>query len=60
MDPQEYDRIADLLMQIRKKYNKLPVNDADMKISRRRMIDSIDYLIENNDIFAQWDSKGWL
>lgn len=60
MDAQEYDRIADLLMQIRKKYQKLQTNDPDIGLLCVKMLEEIDFLIANNDLLAQWDAKGWL
>lgn len=60
MNPRDYDRIADLLMQIRSKYENLLPTDPSMKATRLQMIDSLNFLIQNNDLMGQWDSKGWL
>ena len=57
MDAKEYDRIADLLMQIRKKYNKLPMEDKRLKQS---ILEHIDALLNMNDNCATFDAKGWL
>ena len=57
MDAQEYDRIADLLMQIRKKYNKQPMNDKRLKQS---ILEHIDVLLKMNDTCAVFDAKGLL
>jgi hypothetical protein len=57
MDPQEYDRIADLLMQIRKKYNKLPMEDKRLKQS---ILEHIDVLLQMNDTCGVFDAKGLL
>lgn len=60
MDAKEYDRIADLLIQIRKKYDNLMVNNPDMAITREQMLARLNFLIANNDLMGQWDAKGWL
>ena len=60
MDAKEYDRIADLLMQIRKKYKNLNVNDEYMISLHRSLIESLDTLMGINDVFAKYDSMGWL
>ena len=54
MDAKEYDRIADLLMQIRKKYAKETHNMADY------MVESITHLLRLNDVLAEQDAKGYL
>ena len=60
MDPKEYDRIADLLMQIRKKYDNLtPQEHIDASV-KPMMLNSIDQLLAWNDKLAEWDAKGWL
>lgn len=57
MDAKEYDRIADLLMQIRKKYNKLPMEDKKLKQS---ILEHIDVLLQMNDTCGVFDAKGLL
>ncbi len=57
MDAKEYDRIADLLMQIRKKYNKLPMEDKRLKQS---ILEHIDVLLQMNDTCGVFDAKGLL
>jgi len=57
MDAKEYDRIADLLMQIRKKYNKQPMEDKRLKQS---ILEHIDVLLKMNDTCAVFDAKGLL
>ena len=60
MDAKEYDRIADLLMQIRKKYNKLARND---KLDEQRIqifVDCIDKMLYINQVIGEKDAKGWL
>lgn len=67
MDAREYDRIADLLMQIRAKYSVLGVdklskanfespNDSELFDA----IDLIDLLLRMNDQLGEFDGKGWL
>jgi len=67
MDPRDYDRIADLLMQIRAKYSVLGVE----KLSRARMdadtydgyldaLDLIEILLILNDNLGELDGKGLL
>lgn len=64
MDARNYDRIADLLMQIRAKYSQLGVN----KLSRVEELmptladpmDLIDILLRMNDELGELDAKGWL
>lgn len=60
MDAKEYDRIADLLLQIRKKYDNLLLLDANDQFNRMLLIKMLDQVIMMNDKFAQWDAKGWL
>jgi hypothetical protein len=60
MDAREYDRIADLLIQIRKKYDQLLIENPDLNVTRLQMIARLNFLIENNDLMAKWDDKGWL
>jgi len=67
MDARDYDRIADLLMQIRQKYSVLGVsklskavfespNDSELYDA----IDLIELLLQINDNLGQADAKGWL
>lgn len=60
MDAKEYDRIADLLMQIRKKYKKMEIKDEFYKTLRDIAIGNIDGLLNYNDTFAGAEAKGWL
>ena len=60
MDAREYDRIADLLIQIRKKYDQMLIQNPDLNLTRLQMIARLNFLIENNDLMAKWDDKGWL
>lgn len=60
MEPRDYDRIADLLMQIRKKYANLKLPDHMDAYNREIMLNTIDNLLKLNDKFGEWDAKGWL
>jgi DNA-binding transcriptional regulator GbsR (MarR family) len=60
MDAREWDRIADLLMQIRKKYDNLKPKDHIDPSIKPMMLNSIDQLLTWNDKLAEWDGKGWL
>jgi hypothetical protein len=57
MDPKEYDRIADLLMQIRKKYDNTAFQDQMLK---RSVLEHIDALLSMNDECGQLAGNGWL
>jgi len=60
MDPKEYDRIADMLMQIRKKIDNLPASVPLTNQIKMRMLDDVNDLILTLDKIAVWDAKGWL
>ena len=60
MDPQEYDRIADLLMQIRKKYAKLEAKTEKNNQNKQDMLDYLAAALYLNTYFAETDAKGWL
>lgn len=64
MDAQEYDRIADLLMQIRKKYRTLGKKIDDRVLvtpgKAYNAIELISIVLELNDYLAEMDAKGWL
>ena len=61
MDARDYDRIADLLMQIRAKMTniKLKTDSIDNGM-RDRGVHYIDQLLFIVDALATWDQKGWL
>ncbi len=60
MDAKEYDRIGDLLMQIRSKWDKInPKHTLEQRIHAYLMF-TIDDLIKYNSHFAELDEKGWL
>ena len=60
MEPQDWDRIADLLMQIRAKYaNLLPQLDEN-KDKHNDALDYLNALLQLNDDLATMDGKGWL
>ena len=64
MDAQEYDRIADLLMQIRMKYTKLGTSlerhYVCMDDEELNVLHLIDLLLMLNDNLGLHDAKGWL
>ena len=60
MEPQQYDRIADLLMQIRKKYADMLVTTDQTKQMRDDMLDMLNACLHTNDELGQLDAKGWL
>ena len=60
MDAREWDRIADLLMQIRQKYAKQTTTDTNSADTLTHMVFTIDHLLAMNDKLATWDGKGWL
>jgi len=60
MDAREWDRIADLLMQIRQKYAKQPTTDTNSTDTLTHMVYTIDHLLTMNDKMAKWDDMGWL
>ena len=64
MDAKEYDRIADLLMQIRKKYRKLgqSINNHCVTIddTQYSAMDLISLLLRINDNLGEADAMGWL
>jgi len=60
MDAKEYDRIADLLMQIRKKYANLKTKNEQHIENKQTAIKYLNCLLFLNDVFAEDDAKGWL
>ena len=60
MDAREWDRIADLLMQIRKKYAQLEPKFEINQMQKADALDSINALLWMNDQMAERDGKGWL
>jgi hypothetical protein len=57
MDAQEYDRIADLLMQIRKKYQTIKSENSTLDKNAVKLVTA---LLQINHDLADFDSKGWL
>ena len=57
MDAKEYDRISDLLMQIRSKYNKKTMRKTALK---KEVLENLDRLLELNDLAGELDAMGWL
>jgi len=60
MDAREYDRIGDMLMQIKKQIGKLEPTKAPTIATKIEMAQTVDLMLELNDKLAQWDDKGWL
>jgi hypothetical protein len=60
MDAQEWDRIADLLIQIRQKYAKQETTDTNYQERLTYLVLAIDNILAWNDMLAQADGKGWL
>lgn len=64
MDAREYDRIADLLMQIRAKLSNITLKtdsiDSIDNGMKARSIQYIDQLLFIVDTLGKWDEKGWL
>ena len=60
MDAQDYDRIADLLMQIRGKYAKLDPKHGVNNQMKQEALDYVNALLWLNDQIAKTDAKGWL
>ena len=60
MDAQEYDRIADLLMQIRKKIAKLDTTHDQNHHRKQTALDYVNALLHLNDELARDDAQGWL
>ncbi len=60
MDAKDYDRIADLLMQIRTKYAHIETRDSNVQDRLTWMIKSIDLILNENNIVAIYDDKGWI
>ena len=60
MDAQKADRIADLLVQIRKKYKNLdPITDFGAE-KRQIALDLVDALLGVNDELGEMTAKGWV
>ena len=60
MDATEYDRIADLLMQIRKKYLLLDTNDPELLKQIEYVRHYLMCVMDLNDNLAVKDGKGLL
>lgn len=61
MDPRQYDRIADLLMQIRSKVaNNLHTTHKKGEWTRDQYIDMVNKLLHATDQLADVDQKGLL
>ena len=60
MDAQEYDRIADLLMQIRKKVRKIEYKTKKGQWTIEQVLGNIDDLLQDINDLGEVDAKGWL
>jgi len=61
MDARQYDRIADLLMQIKLKIqNNLQVNTLKGKWTKEVYIDRLNKLLDDTDMLAHHDAQGLL
>lgn len=60
MEAKSYDRLADLLMQIRKKYDALEPKSNVGKKEREIALQLVEALLITNDELAKMDVKGWL
>ena len=60
MDAKEWDRIADLLMQIRGKYKKQETTCTQSEEMLNDMVWLVEHLLKYNDKAATYDNKGWL
>ena len=60
MEPTEYDRIADLLIQIRKKVDNLNPTRHNAILWKESMLEAIASALESNDALGEYDAKGWL
>ena len=60
MDAKDWDRIADLLMQIEKKIRNLDPTRIPSITAQSEMHYHIMSALELNDKLAEWDNTGWL
>lgn len=60
MDPREYDRIADLLMQIRKRLTKIEPKTTWGKHQHHKTVNEIEILLHELDELAMVDARGML
>ena len=61
MDPKKYDRISDLLMQIRAELSQIVLSDNTCDNGMKQTaIARCDQLLFCVDTLATWDGKGWL
>lgn len=60
MDARDYDRIADLLMQIRKKIDALEPASRINQVRQAQFLESLQELLWELDILATHDKMGWL
>ena len=60
MDAREYDRIGDMLMQIKKKIGKVEPTVPPSIAVKIEMAQTVNLMLELNDKLAKWDDLGWL
>lgn len=60
MEAKKYDRIADLLLQIRKNYVLLQGNSMKNEKKIQMMLFHLNQAIVLNDELGELDGKGWL
>lgn len=60
MDPKSYERIGDLLMQIRKKYAEMEPVSEENQTKVKVMLAHINSALLLNDEIGELDGKGWL
>ena len=60
MDATEYDRVADLLMQIRKKISKIHYTNKKGQWTIEQVMANIDDLLQDINDLGEVDAKGWL
>ena len=60
MDAQDWDRISDLLMQIRKKVDNLLPTTKKGEWTREHYLNLVAELLRHTDTMAEIDGKGWL
>ena len=59
MDSRQYDRIADLLMQIKLKIQNNLLTTTEMgKLTKEVYIDRLNKLLDDTDMLAHHDQKG--
>lgn len=60
MDPQEYDKIADKLMQFRNKLPRDELGSRRAQVITAELRTKVMELLEAIDIYASFDDSGWI